>query len=326
MTIQIPRPRLAVPALIIVLGLSACNSGPRIQASGPVTTQRQPISDDPCVLVTKADAEAILGDAVHYTSSESSRDRSFNACAYAAKSQTFTKIVEIFLQPLNLGPGHDPWKADKSVSQENGKTIQPVAELGKDAFLAEGRLHVLTEKWILEVSVDGFTTETQNIDAEKAIAQKALSRLSGPVAPVAIDQQPVDHDPCQSVTKADAETILGDAVHYAKSESSPDLRFNRCAYKAPSDTSTKSVLILTTPLRGHGGDQASDLWHAVKMQWKDGSQPVIGLGNDAFLEPSGKLHVLTENSILEVSVDGFKTDAQNIDAEKAFAQKALSRM
>jgi hypothetical protein len=319
MTMRILRRRLAVAALILLLGLSACKSGSRTQASGPVVRQQQPIGDDPCVLVTKADAEAILGDAIHYTSSESSRDRSFNACAYAAKSQTFTKIVEIFLQPLNVGLDHDSWKADKSVSQENGKTIQPVADLGKDAFLADGRLHVLTEKYILDVSVDGFTTETQNIDAEKAIAQKALSRLSGPVA---MEQQPADHDACVLVTKADAETILGDAVHYTKSESSPDLLFNRCAYKAPSDTSTKSVLILTTPLRGQG----ADLWHGAKTQWKDASQPVIGLGKEAFLEPGGKLHVLTENSILEVSVDGFKTDTQNIDAEKALAQKALSRM
>jgi hypothetical protein len=319
---QIPRRRLAVPALIVVLGLSACKSGTKIQASGPAVSQPQPISDDPCVLVTRADAEAILGDAVHYTSSESSRDRSFNSCAYAAKSQTFTKIVEIFLHPLNLGLGHDRWNADKSASPESGKAIQPVADLGKDAFLADGRLHVLTENAILEVSVDGFKTEAENIDAEKAIAQKALSRLSEPVAPVAMDQHPVDHDACQLVTRAEAETILGDAVHYTRSESSPDLLVNRCAYKAPTDTSTKSALILTTPARGQG----ADLWHGAKMQWKDATQSVVGLGKEAFLEPGGKLHVLTENAILEVSVAGFKTDTENIAAEKALAQKALSRM
>jgi hypothetical protein len=317
------RKAAAFAVIILVAALTACNRGGRIQARSGSVAVEQPIHYDPCVLVTKADAEAILGDAIHYTSSESSRDRSFNACAYAAKSQTFTKIVEIFLQPLNEGLDHDKWKADKSVSQENGKTIQPVADLGKDAFLADGRLHVLTEKCILDVSVDGFTTDAQNIDAEKAIAQKALSRLSGAVA---MEQQPVGHDACVLVTKADAETILGDAVHYTRSESSPDLLFNRCAYKAPSDTSTKSVLILTTPLRGHGEDQGSDLWHAVKTQWRDASQPVIGLGKEAFLEPGGKLHVLTENSILEVSVHGFKTETQDTDAEKAFAQKALSRM
>jgi len=69
-----------------------------------------------------------------------------------------------------------------------------------------------------------------------------------------------------------------------------------------------------------------DMWNATKKMWQDKLQPVAGLGKDAFIGPDGGLQVLTSKCILVISVNGFKGKTEKADAEKAFAQKALSRM
>jgi hypothetical protein len=173
-----PGRKIAVFAVLVVAGLAACNAGGRVESAWP------PLDYDPCVLVTKADAEALLGQAVTSTKSESADPRFLKACVYGAKSGTSTKSVKILLQPrsspipLGMAPDRDLWKAKKRSFQEKGDPIQPVAGLGKDAFVEpSGVLNVLTEKIILSILVDGFTTDAQNADAEKALAQKALSRM-----------------------------------------------------------------------------------------------------------------------------------------------------
>lgn len=176
-----PRRKIAVFAVLAVAGLAACNAGSQGKASSA------PGDYAPCVLVAKADAEAILGQAVTHTESvpaNPSDPGQQEICVYGAKSQTSTKRVVIILTrsflpfPMGMAPDRDLWKASKRSFQEKGDPIQPVAGLGKDAFLEpSGVLNVLTEKIILRILVEGFQTDAQNADAEKAFAQKALSRM-----------------------------------------------------------------------------------------------------------------------------------------------------
>jgi hypothetical protein len=164
--------------MIVLAGLAACNSGSKIETlSGPVAIE-QSTDYDPCVLVTKADAEAILGEAMDAAKDTTTPVLGHKTCGYVATSQTSMKMVNIFLHPLSMGSQNDMWNGAKEMWRNAGKAVQPVAGLGKDAFLEpSGKLQVLTSKCILVVSVSGFKEETQKADAEKAFAQKALSRM-----------------------------------------------------------------------------------------------------------------------------------------------------
>lgn len=173
----------AISLMAILLGLAACNSSKstgdqyefRTEPSGLTEGS---ISYDPCVMVTKADAEAILGETVDPAKNEKTPVLGNKACAYVASSQSSMKMVHIFLHPLSLGAEHDMWNGTKEMWRKTGKEVQPVAGLGKDAFVdPSGTLQVLTPKCILVVSVNGFKADAEKADAEKAFAQKALSRM-----------------------------------------------------------------------------------------------------------------------------------------------------
>jgi hypothetical protein len=177
MTMRSPGRKLA-GLVLLVSGLAACNSGSKIETmSGPVAVE-QSIDYDPCLLVTKADAESILGEAVDPAKNTTTPVLGNKTCGYVATAPTSVKMVNIFLHPLSMGAQQDMWTGAKEMWRNAGKQIRPVAGLGKDAFLEpSGTLEVLTSKCILVVSVKGFKEETQGVDAEKAFAQKALSRM-----------------------------------------------------------------------------------------------------------------------------------------------------
>jgi hypothetical protein len=164
--------------LMVAAALVACNSGSKVETmSGPVAIMES-IDYDPCVLVTRADAQAILGEAVDTSKNTTTPVLGNKTCGYAATSPTSMKMVNVFLHPLSMGAESDMWNGTKEMWRKAGQQVQPVAGLGKDAFLEpNGMLQVLTPKCILVVSVKGFREETQKTDAEKAFAQKALSRM-----------------------------------------------------------------------------------------------------------------------------------------------------
>ena len=167
----------AMMALLMVLGLGACNSSNQATtASEPVTPGDSAADYDACALVTKAEAEAILGEPVDPAKGESTPVLGNKACGYVATSQSSMKMVNIYLGRLSMGAQPDMWNGTKKMWQD--KKLQPVAGLGKDAFIGpDGALHVLTSKCTLVISVNGFKGETEKADAEKAFAQKALSRM-----------------------------------------------------------------------------------------------------------------------------------------------------
>ena len=167
----------AMMALLMVLGLGACNSSNQATtASEPVISSDSVADYDACALVTKTEAEAILGEPVDPAKGEATPVLGNKACGYVATSQSSMKMVNIYLGRLSMGAQPDMWNGTKKMWQD--KKLQPVAGLGKDAFIGpDGALHVLTSKCILVISVNGFKGETEKADAEKAFAQKALSRM-----------------------------------------------------------------------------------------------------------------------------------------------------
>ena len=170
------RYKAAIMALLMVLGLAACNSSNQATAASEPATPGDSVADyDACALVTKADAEAILGEPVDPAKGETTPVLGNKACGYVAASQSSMKMVNIYLGRLSMGAQPDMWNATKKMWQDK---LQPVAGLGKDAFIGpDGGLQVLTSKCILVISVNGFKGKTEKADAEKAFAQKALSRM-----------------------------------------------------------------------------------------------------------------------------------------------------
>jgi hypothetical protein len=169
---------IGVLITIIAAALVACNAGNKIETlSGPVAIE-QSIDYDPCALVTKAEAEAILGEAVDAPKNGTTPALGHKTCDYVATAPTPMKMVTVFLHPLSMGAQNDMWNGTKEMWRKAGEQIQPVTGLGQDAFVdPNGTLQVLTPKCILVITVKGLKGETQKTDAEKAFAQKALSRM-----------------------------------------------------------------------------------------------------------------------------------------------------
>src|SRR5260370_2692641 len=123
----------AMMALLMVLGLGACSSSKQATtASEPVSSSDFVADYDACALVTKAEAEAILGEPVDPAKGESTPVLGNKACGYVAKSQSSMKMVNIYLGRLSMGAQPDMCIGTKKMWKD--KKLQPVAGFGKNAF------------------------------------------------------------------------------------------------------------------------------------------------------------------------------------------------
>ena len=138
-----------------------------------------------CALVTKADAEAVYGEPVapiHVQIMGGDR------CQYAPASDPVNspKQLSIDLDPV-VRPGSS---TSESESWQNTRTIDkgmhdklPSAGLGEDSYFTDSltgkgvELRVLATHRILTIEVEGLKNVAAEKDAEKKLAQIALSRL-----------------------------------------------------------------------------------------------------------------------------------------------------
>ncbi|HTD24381.1 MAG TPA: hypothetical protein VK738_17115 [Terriglobales bacterium] len=175
----------AILMLMILLGLAACNfsknsdSGYEYQFKTEQLNDKQgPADYDACALVTKVDAEAVLGEPLDRGKGDTTTPLGAKACAYVATASTSMAMVYIYLGPLSMGAESNMWEAQKKLWQDKGTNLTTVTGLGKDAYVdPNGHLHVLTPKVIMDLSVSGLKGATANTDAEKVLAQKAVSRM-----------------------------------------------------------------------------------------------------------------------------------------------------
>jgi|SRR5579859_206552 len=163
--------------MAIVLELAACNSsGNAPTGSGQASSAVSALDYDACALVTKADAEAALGEPVELGKGATTTPMGAKACGYVATALNSRGMVTIYVGNLTLA-GNDLWEPQKKLWQGQGKGIQPVAGMGKDAYLAPNGLHILMPKATVHIEVMGLKDDAATINAEKTLAQKAVSRM-----------------------------------------------------------------------------------------------------------------------------------------------------
>ncbi len=175
-----------------LLCLAACNKNSSSAGSSSGTsfsTSTAALKDssvgNACALVTKADAEAVYGEPVapiHVQIMGGDR------CQYAPASNPVNspKQLSVDLDPV-LRPGSS---TSESESWQNTKTIDkgmndklPSAGLGEDSYFTDSltgkgvELRVLATHRILTIEVEGLKNVAAEKDAEKKLAQIALSRL-----------------------------------------------------------------------------------------------------------------------------------------------------
>ena len=183
-------------ALLALLTFTACNSNPASDAgtasanASPAASNAAPSASkelDACKLVTKAEAEQVMGEKLKDPDSGPASMQGGTICRYESPDSLSAKNVTIRVESPNFN--WDKFKEDKRVEGEKMQPkrgrIRQVPGLGKDAYFARHVLHVLTDHGILTVIVfkdpadaaAGEDAETKTEAAEKALAEKAVPRM-----------------------------------------------------------------------------------------------------------------------------------------------------
>ena len=185
----------AVPmALLAILSFTACNQNNKAvnstssSSSASTSAAKDSSSDDfACKLVTRAEAEAVLGEHVKDPSSGPASMQGGSICMYESPDSMSARHVTVRVESPNFD--WNKYKEERRIEGEKMQPkrgrIRPVAGLGKEAYFARHVLHVLTDHGILTVIVfkdpadaaAGEETETKAEAAEESLAQKAVSRM-----------------------------------------------------------------------------------------------------------------------------------------------------
>src|SRR2546425_66378 len=147
---------------------------------------------DACKLIAPSEIQDVQGEAVLEAKSSESKTGGFAIaqCYYALPTQSNSVSLEVTrLDPGQSAPAgpRDRWKklfhgdGDQEGEKESGKP-QPVSGVGDEAFWSGnpmvGALYVLKDNSYLRISIGGAEDASVKIRKTKALAQKALKRLS----------------------------------------------------------------------------------------------------------------------------------------------------
>lgn len=177
------------------LSMIACSSKPVATggvstpaASSGATKAASSSGDDyACKLVTKAEAEEVLGEKVKEPTSGPASMQGGSVCYYESPDSLSARHVTIRIESPNFD-----WNKYKEARRVEGEKMQPkrgyirsVPGLGKEAYFARHVLHVLTDRGVLTMIVfkdagdaaAGEEKETKAEAAEKSLAEKALPRM-----------------------------------------------------------------------------------------------------------------------------------------------------
>jgi hypothetical protein len=166
-------------AFLFFISLTVCSQN---LAAAPASTEL-----DACKLVTKAEAEQVMGEKLKDPDSGPASTAGGTICRYESPDSMSAKNVTIRVESPNFN-----WAKFKEDKRIEGEKMQPkkgrirqVSGLGKDAYFARHVLHVLTDHGILTVIVfkdpadaaAGEDRETKTEAAEKMLAEKAVPRM-----------------------------------------------------------------------------------------------------------------------------------------------------
>ena len=174
--------------------LTACNQNNSPAPAGTATSNAAAAAPatssgelDACKLVTKAEAEQVIGEKLKDPDSGPASMAGGSICIYGSPEPVSAKNVTVRVESPNFN--WEKFKEDKRVEGEKMAPkkglIRQVPGLGKDAYFARHALHVLTDHGILTVIVfkeaadaaAGEERETKAEVAEKTLAEKALPRM-----------------------------------------------------------------------------------------------------------------------------------------------------
>jgi hypothetical protein len=179
-------------AFLAFISLIACSQNDSHGAAGAsnavaATPAASSSELDACKLVTKAEAEQVMGEKLKDPDSGPASTAGGTICIYGSPDSMSAKNVTVRVESPNFN--WTKFKEDKRVEGEKmapkkGR-IRQVPGLGKDAYFARHVLHVLTDHGILTVIVfkdpadaaAGEDKETKAEAAEKTLAEKAVPRM-----------------------------------------------------------------------------------------------------------------------------------------------------
>jgi uncharacterized protein DUF3558 len=164
-------------------GFSASSTNATVASA----TASNPNELDACKLVTKAEAEQVMGEKLKDPDSGPASTAGGTICRYESPDSMSAKNVTVRVESPNFN--WDKVKEEKRIEGEKmapkrGR-IREVPGLGKSAYFARHVLHVLTDHGILTVIVfknasdasAGEEVETKAEAAEKTLAEKAVPRM-----------------------------------------------------------------------------------------------------------------------------------------------------
>ena len=142
---------------------------------------------DACTLVTKAEAEAVMGEHLKDGESGPVSMQGGELCMYESPDTMSARHVTVRKESPNFD--WNKYKEERRIEGERMQPkrgrIRPVPGLGKEAYFARHVIHVLTDKGILTVivfkdpgdAIAGEEVETKAETAERELAQKAVARM-----------------------------------------------------------------------------------------------------------------------------------------------------
>jgi hypothetical protein len=155
-------------------GKASANSGSAASQPAPVPQSRLP---DPCALLTKAEAESILGGPVKDPQPNSLGGNKI--CDYNT-IKLYGGIAPYSVHIAITPETQQVWDAGKKLHAD-AKESRPVAGLGDDAYFILDGLDILSDGRSISVTVtkdiDRPTHQQSVQDAERAVAETILPRM-----------------------------------------------------------------------------------------------------------------------------------------------------
>jgi len=132
-------------------------------------------------------------------------------------------------------------------------------------------------------------------------------------------------EPCDLISKADAEQYIGQPVKTAEKKDNPVVGLKLCVYTTVVEGSGKLLQVgLTQQSFMSGSTQTpKSLYDSLKNNFPNALK-VTGIGDDAFISPPG-LHVLKGGYYLTVAV-GNSNDPKNQELLKTIGKKVIDKL
>ena len=180
---------LFVSTLILFTGCGGSDPGSEnsqgkqttVQASkGPAGCQLK----EPCDLITRAEAESVIGEAVKDGQYGEQKVVGMKKCFYEAANPDSGKFLQITVQQASFMPPQvrEAGQSPKSIFAETKKMLADgrvdLAGLGDEAFIGTGGLHMLAGDYYITVGV-GNPDQDGNRQKLEAAGRLVLTKLPG---------------------------------------------------------------------------------------------------------------------------------------------------